>query len=40
VYGVLIRASAIWRRIRMGESEKNQPRLIREDLKKKEKVLV
>jgi hypothetical protein len=36
VYGVLIRASARWRRVKMGEREKNQLRIIREDLKKKE----
>jgi hypothetical protein len=36
VYGKLIRASERWRRVRMGESEKNQLRLIREDLEKGE----
>jgi len=30
VYGVLIRASARWRRVKMGENEKHQLRLIRE----------
>jgi len=40
VYGVLIRASARWRRVRMGEKEDHQPRLIREELGEKEEVLV
>jgi len=30
VYGVLIKASARWRRVRMRENEKHQLRLIRE----------
>ena len=44
VYAVLIRASARWRRIKMGERERHQLRLIRESLgiaeKKEEEVLV
>ncbi len=32
VYGVLIRASARWRRVKMGETEKHQLKLIRESL--------
>jgi hypothetical protein len=40
VYGVLIRASARWRRVKMGEREKGQLRIIREKLEKKKEVLV
>ena len=32
VYGVLIRASARWRRVKMGENEKHQLILLRESL--------
>ena len=32
VYGVLIRASARWRRVKMGEAEREQLRAIREEL--------
>jgi len=32
VYGVLIRASARWKRVKIGEAEKHQLRLIRESL--------
>ena len=32
VYGVLIRASARWRQVRMGEAERHQLGLIRESL--------
>ena len=42
VYGVLIRASARWRRVKMGENEKHQLRLIRESfgIAEKEETLV